>query len=68
MDIGKRDDADLCRICSISNVRKRIWTAESRKDIGYGYGKQWHCNNKCIDREKWKVIAWQELPETYKGE
>lgn len=29
----KRDDADLCRICSISNVRKRIWTAESRKDI-----------------------------------
>lgn len=35
---------------------------------GYGCGKQWYCNNKCIDMEKWKVIAWQELPETYKGE
>lgn len=35
---------------------------------GYGSGKQWHCNNKCIDMEKWKVIAWQELPEMYKGE
>lgn len=35
---------------------------------GYGYGKQWHCNNKCIDMEKWNVIAWQELPETYIGD
>ena len=34
---------------------------------GYGCGKQWYCNNKCIDMEKWKVIAWMPLPDAYGG-
>ena len=34
---------------------------------GYGRGERWYCNNKCIDMEKWKVIAWMPLPEAYGG-
>ena len=33
---------------------------------GYGDESFWHCNNKEIDIEVWKVIAWQPLPEPYK--
>ena len=33
---------------------------------GYGDESFWHCNNKEIDIEVWKVIAWQPLPELYK--
>lgn len=28
----------------------------------------WHCNNPEFDLNVWKVIAWQPLPEPYKGE
>ncbi len=34
---------------------------------GYGRGERWYCNNKCIDMEKWKVIAWMPLPDAYGG-
>ena len=33
---------------------------------GYGDESFWHCNNKEIDIEVWKVIAWQPLPDPYK--
>lgn len=33
--------------------------------MGYGDFK-WYCNNKEIDLDFWKVIAWRPLPEPYK--
>lgn len=35
---------------------------------GYGLNPFWHCNNPETDLNIWKVIAWQPLPEPYKGE
>ena len=62
--IPVKERAPLFAGCAVLAILENAYGQRKVEKIftGYGYGKRWYCNNKCIDMEKWKVIAWMPLP------